>query len=1031
MTSAITTVTTTTNQVPMWADQLLVQARLAHICACLTAPTDSTTTLLTYPKADPATLPSAPTDFVVAPRGLSADAQLAYWCNALVARAKRGVLVVCADQSAEAQAADAIIESTRKPGEPTPAAMPAACLMVEGLFRQVGWQVARVPVLTVRERLVSGLCLVNDPCDPAQRWLARSAALPADDSNPARREPISRWAVLACSDPNLIERLTHATCLRSARDYDYDRAQPLPDDPTERVSALVGEALAELVRQSEARRVAARGWEGRCVVLRSLVESVESSRWWRLLAPLRWLRRMFAGRNADAKHFLAWQHLQAGEKPGDWQATGDDPQWLLPCVLPAGWLRLRLHLTGPANARSTLYADFGEGFTAGEALARFHWSLSLRDELYIHLPKPVRALRFDPLDAAEPFHLHWFSVRSLSGIESLARAVLLKWRLLRQHRCTTATLWRGLRLVMQGQFGKAKAKLFQALPDSRRLTPAQADTLAAYQVWQRRRALTDEVRQRHARDIAAWPDRPTVTLIMLPSTALNPSVGTSTGLMRLVESLQQQTYPHWQLLTPADAPGMPTDVLGTPDAGYSMAAAVNALLPQVRGEWLAFVEADATLAPQALYEVVRAAQRDPRGTIIYTDEDRPLGDDPNADRLPFFKPDWSPDFFLSSHYIGQLTAYRTELVRAVGGLRAQAEPVALPDLTLRILGQLHGTGERVAHVADVLYHAPPRPRPLVPGPAVDAHGAARLRACVSEYLHSIGRAARVEPGPELGLCRVRYALRGRPRVSVLIPSACRRAIIHGQRTSFIVHCVQSIRQRTTYDNVEIVVVDNDDVPADIADQLHRLKVVRVAYTEPFNLSRKFNLGASQASGEYLLLLNDDMEIVSPDWIESMLEFAQWPEVGAVGARLLYPDGRLQHAGVTLFAGIPMHHFHGFPGCEPGYWYSNLVERNYSAVTGACLLTRRQTWEQVGGFNQQLGFNFNDVDYCLKLRQLGLRVVYQPAAQIVHFESASGTGCTQEELDNFLRKWGTLGQIDPFYSPHLSTAHTDYRPALAG
>jgi len=163
----------------------------------------------------------------------------------------------------------------------------------------------------------------------------------------------------------------------------------------------------------------------------------------------------------------------------------------------------------------------------------------------------------------------------------------------------------------------------------------------------------------------------------------------------------------------------------------------------------------------------------------------------------------------------------------------------------------------------------------------------------------------------------------------------------------------------------------------------------------------------------------------------MLGLAQWPEVGAVGARLLYPDGRLQHAGVTFFAGIPMHHFHGFPGCEPGYWYGNLVERNYSAVTGACLLTRRAVWERVGGFNERLSFNFNDVDYCLKLRRLGLRVVYQPAAQIIHFESASGNGCTEEELDNFLRQWGTLGQLDPFYSPHLSTTHTDYRPALAG
>jgi hypothetical protein len=529
------------------ADELLIQARLHYLGSRLATATDHIVTHTdTTPPAPIATPAPMPADWLLVPAGIPADAELAGWCVALTSRARRGVLLGCADDSAQSRAADAIIASTHHADAAPPRPVPAACAPVEAHLRALGWQVARVPLLTLRERLVAGLRSVNDPCDPAHRWLSRSAALPELD--PAKRPPISRWAVLAYRDPALVERLSGALPLRSPGSGD-DSAEPLPlpESATEPLQAVVGEALAELARECEKRRTAARAWEARYVVTRSLLESAAASRAWRMLAPLRWLRRLLHGHAAHAEHLLAWQHLQAGHEPGQWLATGDDPQWLLPCWLPAGWLRLRLHLTGPANARSHIYADFGEGFSTGEALARFHWSLALRDDLYLYLPKPARALRFDPLDEPGSFHLHTFSVHALSGIESLVRAVWLKARLLWQHRCLWASLLRGGRLLLRGELSQAGAKLFQALPDSRRLTPAQADALAAYQVWQRRRALTDEVRRRHARTIASWPDPPIFTVIVLPRTGTN--------LPRLVESLRQQTYPHWQLLTPAQAFG--------------------------------------------------------------------------------------------------------------------------------------------------------------------------------------------------------------------------------------------------------------------------------------------------------------------------------------------------------------------------------------------------------------------------------------------------------------------------------------------
>src|SRR5262249_2002794 len=193
-----------------------------------------------------------------------------------------------------------------------------------------------------------------------------------------------------------------------------------------------------------------------------------------------------------------------------------------------------------------------------------------------------------------------------------------------------------------------------------------------------------------------------------------------------------------------------------------------------------------------------------------------------------------------------------------------------------------------------------------------------------------GRPGKVEPGPYPGLQRVRYAIRGRPKVSIVIPSAGKETMIHGRKTTFIGHLIRSVRRLSTYPNYEILVIDNADMSEVLRQELDDLDVVRISYTAPFNLSAKINLGAAKADGDFLLLLNDDMEVLIPDWLECMLEHAQWPEVGAVGAKLLFPDGRLQHAGVTLLDGKPHHHFYGWPGHDPGYFGSHVLTRNYSA-----------------------------------------------------------------------------------------------------
>ncbi len=263
---------------------------------------------------------------------------------------------------------------------------------------------------------------------------------------------------------------------------------------------------------------------------------------------------------------------------------------------------------------------------------------------------------------------------------------------------------------------------------------------------------------------------------------------------------------------------------------------------------------------------------------------------------------------------------------------------------------------------------------------------------------------------------------------MVIPSACRGIEFRGRRTWFVLECVSSIRRLSTYHNVEIIVLDNDDMTADLSRALEPFDVRHIAFTEPFNLARKMNLGGFSASGEHLIILNDDIEVITPDWIESMLEYSQWPEIGAVGAQLLFPNDTQQHTGVTLLDGNPGHPFYQFPAGHPGYFFSSQVHRNWSAVTGACMMTRADVFKSVGGFSENFPLNYNDVDYCLKVMNTGKRIVYMPYAKLYHHESVSKSGTHAHELEAFKKAWRDRFPRDPYYNPNLTTQTCDFRIA---
>jgi GT2 family glycosyltransferase len=499
------------------------------------------------------------------------------------------------------------------------------------------------------------------------------------------------------------------------------------------------------------------------------------------------------------------------------------------------------------------------------------------------------------------------------------------------------------------------------------------------------------LRRRRIRNaIKSWQNSDAVSLVMRVG---GKSIG---DISRTIESLIQQIYPNWELVLIGECAIEIKDhrikrVAGNSlDEGRKLAA----------GEWVGILNAGDLLAEHALYSVADAAAIHAEAGIIYSDEDTvtQTGDYIN----PFFKPDWSPEYFLAFRYTGGLTLYRNDLVEKAGGFRSEMGDAEEYDLALRIIGG----NAKVHHIRDILYHRRER-----------ADESSDAKRAIENYLQLIKRDGNVEV-LDSSIHRVRYTILGNPKVSIVIPSACREITFKGRQTWFVVECVSSIRKVSTYQNIEIIVLDNNDMSSQLAEAIKPFDVRLVSFTEPFNLARKMNLGAHSAIGEQLILLNDDIEIISPDWIESMLEYSQWPEIGAVGVQLLFPDGTQQHTGVILLDGNPRHPFYHSPADHPGYFYSSQVHRNYSAVTGACMMTRADVFRAVGGFSESFPLNYNDVDYCLKVQQLGKRVAYMPYAKLYHHESVSKTGTHGHELKAFKKAWGKKIPVDPFYNPNL-------------
>ncbi|MGF1566613.1 MAG: glycosyltransferase family 2 protein [Nodosilinea sp.] len=555
----------------------------------------------------------------------------------------------------------------------------------------------------------------------------------------------------------------------------------------------------------------------------------------------------------------------------------------------------------------------------------------------------------------------------------------------------------------------------------------------AYQAWlEENFPDRDAMRQRRqAAKHLAW--QPTISIIM-------PTYNTPERFLReAVRSVLKQVYPHWELCIADDASTAPQvkailnrlaqkdrriKLLFRPQNGH-ISQASNSALTLATGEFIALLDHDDLLTPDALYEVAALVNTHPEADIIYSDEDKL--DEQNFLTEPFFKPDWSPDSLLSRMYLSHLSVYRRQLVLDHGGFRSGFEGAQDYDLALRLTEQT----QQIFHIPKILYHWRMHRRSTAAATGQKPYAHLAAQRAVEEAL-----ARRVEPGQfqliDAGHGIVRYDLTAPERVSIIIPTR--------DLAETLAICLDSIFATTTYPDFEVVVVDNGSVEPqtfELFEQWRRQQPGRFSVYPldiPFNYSKLNNYGAQMATGRYLLFLNNDTEVLTADWLTAMVEQAQRPSIGAVGALLLFPDDTVQHAGVVAgIGGVAGHSHKYFQASEPGYFNQLQTVNNYAAVTAACLMCRRDVFDAVGGFEETLQVAFNDIDFCFKLLEQGYYNVYLPHVRLYHYESKSrGAEDSIEkqtrfaqEIARMTQRWGDIIERDPFYNPNLTLTTEDY------
>ncbi|WP_255873170.1 glycosyltransferase family 2 protein [Microbulbifer elongatus] len=670
---------------------------------------------------------------------------------------------------------------------------------------------------------------------------------------------------------------------------------------------------------------------------------------------------------------------------------------------------------------SKLYADYGHGFKEVESFSLAIESGQLAKRV-CYFPTRARALRFDPCDFPAVVQIHdfvlakvtrGFAVRSMarklvnSGLtESVSAAKAMGWDM----------LWR--------QYNE---------------------------LFVRRSLTVYEAQQAHERALFAQPTvkrrldglshKPLFSVVV---PVFNPPIR---HLQSCLDSVLAQSYPHWQLCIADDASTDPAvaetlkryaakdrriQFVQRTENGH-ICAASNSALSLAEGEFVVLLDHDDCLFKHALLEVACATEQNPDADIFYSDED--FIDESGRRFAPHYKPDWNPALLLSHNYVTHLAVYRRSLIMAAGGFREGVGVEGAQDYDLLLRCSARVPAHQIVHIPRVLYHWRAHAGSTALSSGEKSYTSVAGKRALQDYLDAVGIDARAELTDDDNLYKVSYPLIGAPLVSLLIPTRDMLPVVQA--------CVDSILERSSYRNFEILILDNQSEEPktlawlqEIQQRDSRVRVLRYDY--PFNYSAINNFGAVHARGEILGLVNNDVDVITPEWIEELVSLAQQPGNGCIGALLYYPDDTVQHAGVILgLGGYAAHSHRGSPRGAPGYFNRLKVRQNLSAVTGACLFIRKSVYEEVSGLDEAYTVAYNDVDFCLRVQAAGYLNVFTPFAELYHHESKSrGQEDTPEKVARFdlekarlVERWGSLLQYDPFYNPNLTRAREDF--SLAG
>lgn len=508
----------------------------------------------------------------------------------------------------------------------------------------------------------------------------------------------------------------------------------------------------------------------------------------------------------------------------------------------------------------------------------------------------------------------------------------------------------------------------------------------------------------------------------------------------MIASVQKQTYGNWELCIVNASPQNERmkQVLEEYAAAderirvknlaenKGIAGNTNEALAMASGDFVCLLDHDDLLAPNALFEAARSLEADSSIDVLYTDEDK-VETDGRTHFKPNLKPDFNLDLLRSNNYICHFFMVRRALAERAGGFDGAYEGAQDYDFILRCTDM----AKNIHHIPEILYHWRTHAASTADNPISKMYAYEAGKRAIEAHLERRGQAAEVSLKKDLGFYRVKYPVQGKPLVSIIIPNK--------DETEALRLCIESIKKTVVYENYEIIIVENNSSSREIfayykeLSEDARIRIVR--WKDAFNYSAINNYGVKYAKGEFLLFLNNDIEALETGWFEELLGNCQRPEVGITGAKLLYPDGTIQHAGTVIgIGGIAGHMFVGMPAERSGYLHKASLQMDYSAVTAACMMMKRSLFERLGGFEERLSVAFNDVDLCLRANEAGFLVVYDPYACLRHYESKSrGAEDSpekvrrfQEEIEFMRTRWEKLLKAgDPYYNKNLSLSKWNY------